>query len=83
LNGWLNASLAYNGAGMPGANTGAGGNGTNGCAVGTNVPTGTVLSAATYTLTLGTVSTSTSTGNQILFSIALAAGDYITSWSFG
>ena len=83
LNGWLNASLAYNGAGIPGANTGAGGNGTNGCAVGTNVPTGTVLSAATYTLTLGTVSTSTSTGNQILFSIALAAGDYITSWSFG
>jgi hypothetical protein len=81
LNGWLNASLAYNGSGVPGANSMVGG--TNGCAIGTVVPTGSVISNQTYTLTLGTVSTSNSTGNQILFSIALASGDYITSWSFG
>lgn len=81
LNGWLNASLQYNGSGVPGAGTG--GNGTNGCAVGTVVPTGSVISGSTYTLTFGTVSTSDSTGNQILFSIALAPGDYVTSWSFG
>jgi len=35
---------------------------------------------------LGSVSTGTaisgSTGNQVLFSIVLASGDYITSWSF-
>lgn len=82
LNGWLDASIAYNGSGVPGANTGAGGNGTNGCAVGTNVPLGTAISSQTYTITLGTVSTTNSTGNQILFSIALNAGDTVTSWSF-
>ena len=82
LNGWLDASIAYNGAGVPGADTGAGGNGTNGCAVGTNVPMGTAISSQTYTITLGTVSTTNSTGNQILFSIALNAGDTVTSWSF-
>jgi hypothetical protein len=81
INGWLDASLAYNGSGVPGTNSMAGG--TNGCAVGTLVPYGSVITNQTYTLTLGTVSTSNSTGNQILFSIALAPGDYVTSWSFG
>jgi hypothetical protein len=80
INGWLDANLPYNGSGVPGANAMAGG--TNGCAVGTVVPYGTVITNQTYTLTLGTVSTSNSTGNQILFSIALASGDYVTSWSF-
>jgi hypothetical protein len=34
LNGWLDMSTAYAGSGIPGANTGAGGNGSNGCAIG-------------------------------------------------
>ena len=83
LSGWIDASTTYNGSGVPGSNTGAGGNGSDGCAVGTTVPTGSVVSGTTYNLTFGTESSTNSTGNQILFSIALASGDYITSWSFG
>ena len=78
LNGWLDASIAYNGSGVPGAN----GNGSNGCTVGTTVPLGTAISNQTYSITLGSESTTNSTGNQILFSIALNAGDTVTSWSF-
>ena len=80
LNGWLDASIAYNGSGVPGA--GAGGNGSNGCAVGALVPKGSAISSQTYTISLGTVSTTNATGNQVLFSIALNAGDTVTSWSF-
>jgi PKD repeat protein len=86
LNGWINASITYDGSGVPGA--GAGGNGSNGCAStpGDRVPLGSVISGTSYNMTLGSVSTGTaaagSTGNQVLFSIVLASGDYITSWSF-
>jgi len=80
LNGWLDASIAYNGSGIPGATSP--GNGTNGCAVGALVPKGTLITSQTYTISLGTISTTNSTGNQILFSIALNAGDTVTSWSF-
>lgn len=82
LNGWIDASVAYNGSGVPGANTGSGGNGSNGCAVGTLVPLGSAISAQTYTISFGTASSTNSTGNQILFSIALNSGDTVTSWSF-
>lgn len=82
LNGWLNASLQYAGSGVPGVNTG--GNGSNGCAVtgGDIIPTGSVITNTTYRLTLGSESLSRATGNQLLFSIALAPGDYVTAWSF-
>lgn len=84
LNGWLNASLQYAGAGVPGADTAGGGNGSNGCALtgADKIPTGTVISGTTYRLTLGSENLSNATGNQLLFSIALAPGDYITSVSF-
>ena len=84
LNGWLDSGIQYAGAGVPGANVAGGGNGSNGCAVtaADRIPIGTVISGTTYTLTLGTQNLSNATGNQLLFSIALAAGDYITSWSF-
>lgn len=82
LNGWINASLSYAGSGVPGA--GAGGNGSNGCAitVADRVPTGSVVSGTTYRFTLGSENLSNAFGNQLLFSIVLASGDYITSWSF-
>lgn len=82
LNGWINASLSYAGSGVPGA--GAGGNGSNGCAitVADRVPTGSVVSGTTYRFTLGSENLSNAYGNQLLFSIVLASGDYITSWSF-
>jgi hypothetical protein len=76
-NGWLNANQPYFGAGVAGAND-------SGCADGSVVPTGSVISGATYKITFGEGSTSSpgNSGNQVLFSIALASGDYITSWSF-
>jgi PKD repeat protein len=82
LNGWLNASLSYSGTGVPGA--GVGGNGSNGCAVtvGDRVQTGTVISGTTYNLTLGSENLANAFGNQLLFCIVLASGDYVTSWSF-
>jgi hypothetical protein len=83
LNGWLDASSTYAGAGTPGANTGAGGNGDNGCAYtsGDRITTGTNHSGATFTLTLGDQNATNSFGNQILVSIGLASGDSITQLS--
>jgi PKD repeat protein len=83
LNGWLDATQVYAGAGVPGANTGNGGNGGNGCAfdAGNIVPTGSVQTNRVSKLTLGAANTSDSTGNQVLVSVALATGDYITSIS--
>jgi hypothetical protein len=77
INGWLNATVPYFGAGVAGAID-------SGCADGSPVPTGSVISGATYKITFGEGSTSSSgnSDNQVLFSIALASGDYITSWSF-
>ena len=83
INGWLDASATYAGAGTPGADTGAGGNGDNGCAYtsGDRITTGTTHSGATFTLTLGDQNATNSFGNQILVSIGLASGDSITQLS--
>ena len=83
-NGWVDGTVQYAGAGIPGANTGAGGNGGQGCALtGADViPTGSALSAA-YTLTLGSENSSNSTGNNVLVRIALASGETLTSVSIG
>ena len=80
LNGWLDANTLYEGIGQPGSNIG--GNGGDGCAFGNVIPLGTILSNAPYTLTFGTESSSNATGNQIIISIGLASGDYITALSF-
>jgi len=83
LNKWIDATLVYAGAGIPGANTAAGGNGSNGCAktAGDVVPVGTTVTNRAITLTLGSANSSDATGNEILVSIALAAGDSVTSIS--
>lgn len=83
LNGWLDASTTWGGAGVPGSGTG--GNGNDGCAktAGDRIISGTTYSSTTFNLTLGTVSTSSAYGNQILFGIKLATGDYVTSLSIG
>ena len=83
-NGWLDTTAQYAGAGVPGANTGSGGNGSDGCALtGADVvPTGTSLSSS-YTMTLGTENGSNATGNVILVRIALASGESITALSVG
>ena len=83
INGWLDASATYAGAGTPGADTSAGGNGDNGCAYtsGDRITTGTNHSGASFTLTLGDQNATNSFGNQILVSIGIASGDSIQSLS--
>ena len=78
LNGWLDASIPYNGSGLPGAGTG--GNGSNGCAAtsGDVILPSTSLSGS-KTLTLGTENLSNATNNVALVRIALAPGQSITS----
>jgi len=78
LNGWLDATTSYAGSGVPGANTGAGGNGSNGCGSGALIAANVALNAA-YTMTLGTVSLSSATNNVALIRIALASGQTVST----
>jgi hypothetical protein len=83
LNGWLDASVAYAGSGIPGANTGAGGNGSNGCAftTGDRIQDGVAYSAQSFELTLGSENMSNATGNNVLIRIKLESGDSVTALS--
>lgn len=83
LNGWIDASAVYAGAGIPGANAYVGGNGSNGCAKtsGDVISVGTTVTNKICTLTLGSENTSNATANQILVTVAIAAGDSLTSVS--
>jgi PKD repeat protein len=85
INGWIDCTIQYNGAGVPGADTGAGGNGSNGCALtGADIiPTGTAISNVSYTQTFGEQNMSNSTGNNVLVRIALSSGQSITAVSIG
>jgi len=84
LNGWLDASTTYGGSGVPGANTGSGGNGSNGCAFtsGDRIATSTSLSGG-YTMTLGSENMTNATGNVVLVRIALTSGQSVTALSIG
>jgi hypothetical protein len=83
LNGWLDASITYGGSGVPGADTGNGGNGSNGCAFtsGDRIIDGTSYSNQTFTLTLGSENATNATGNNILVRFKLESGDSITALS--
>ena len=83
LNGWIDAGITYGGAGCPGANTGAGGNGSNGCAFtsGDRIIDGTTYSSDSFTLTLGDQNGTGATGNNILIRIKLESGDELTALS--
>lgn len=83
LNGWLDAGTTYGGSGVPGANTGSGGNGSNGCAFtsGDRIIDGTSYSNSTFTLTLGSENATNATGNNVLVRIKLESGDSITALS--
>lgn len=78
LNGWLDATTSYAGSGRPGANTGSGGNGSNGCGSGALVSANVALSG-TFAITLGNVSLSTATNNVALVRIALASGQTVST----
>jgi len=83
LNGWLDASIQYAGSGVPGADTGNGGNGSNGCAFtgGDIISDGTSYSNQSFTLTLGSENASNATGNVILCRVKLNSGDSVTALS--
>ena len=83
LSGWLDAGTTYGGAGTPGGNTGAGGNGSNGCAFtsGDRIIDGSTYSSDSFELTLGDQNGTNSFGNQILVRIKLESGDSLTAIS--
>ena len=83
LNGWLDCSTQYNGAGQPGS--GSGGNGSDGVAKtgGDRIIDGTTYSSQTFDITLGTESMSNTTGNVCLVRFKLESGDSISALSIG
>jgi|688.fasta_scaffold63251_1 hypothetical protein len=78
LNGWLTATTSYAGSGIPGSNTGAGGNGSDGCGSGALIAANVALNG-TFTMTLGTISMSSATNNVALIRIALASGQTVST----
>ena len=83
LNGWLDTQTQYAGAGVPGSDTGNGGNGSNGCALTGADVVGTGSLSGSYTMTLGSENMSNATGNVVLVRIGLASGDSVTALSIG
>lgn len=81
-NGWLDCSIQYAGAGVPGGNTGSGGNGSDGCAStgADRILPNTNLNGS-YTMTLGTENLTNATNNVCLVRIALASGQSVNSIS--
>jgi hypothetical protein len=80
LNGWLSMGLPYGGAGRPGANSANGGNGTNGCSIGGIIPLNTAINGR-FTCTFGTVSSSSTSTNEIYVRIRLTSGQSVTALS--
>ena len=83
LNGWLTASETYAGSGVPGSDTGNGGNGSDGCAStpGDRIVDNTTYSNQTFAMNLGTQNSSNATGNNVLIRIKLESGDSVTALS--
>jgi hypothetical protein len=76
LNGWLDMSTAYAGAGVPGLS----GNGSNGCALSGAVPLNSYMATSkSVTATFGTVSSSSTATNEIYVRIKLTSGQTIGS----
>ena len=81
INGWMDLSTAYAGSGIPGADTGAGGNGSNGGALGGTAPLNSAQTNKSITATFGTVSSSSTATNEIYIRIKLTSGQTITALS--
>lgn len=79
LNGWLDMSRSYAGSGIPGINSP--GNGSNGCALGGTVTLNTFVTNHSKTCTFGTISSSSTTTNEIYVRIKLTNGQSITALS--
>ena len=79
LNGWVDMSASYGGAGVPGSDIGNGGNGSDGCALGTPAPLNASQTNTSITATFGTVSTSSTATNEIYIRIKLTSGQSISA----
>jgi hypothetical protein len=79
INGWLTMGTAYAGSGIPGANTGAGGNGSNGCALGGLAVFNSAQTNKSVTATFGTVSSSSTATNEIYVRVKLTTGQTLTA----
>jgi hypothetical protein len=79
INGWLDMSVAYAGAGQPGAGTG--GNGSNGASLGGVAPLNSAQTNKSVTATFGTLSSSSTATNEIYIRIALTSGQSVTALS--
>jgi hypothetical protein len=80
-NGWLDMTVSYAGAGVPGANVAAGGNGSDGSALGGTAPINTVQTNKFVTATFGTVSSSSTAQNEIYLRVGLTSGQTVTALS--
>ena len=80
-NGWLDMTISYAGSGVPGANVAAGGNGSNGSALGGTAPINTVQTNKFITATFGTVSSSSTAQNEIYLRVGLTSGQTVTALS--
>ena len=80
LNGWINMHIPYGGAGIPGSNVAAGGNGSDGCSLGGIIPINTAINGS-YTCTFGTLNSSTTPYNEIYVRIYLTTGQSVTALS--
>ena len=85
INGWVEGTTQYAGVGLPGTDTGNGGNSSSGGAfTGADVvPTGSAISNVSYTMTLGTANMSNATNNVVLVRIALDSGQSVSALSIG
>lgn len=79
-NGWLDAFTLYAGAGAPGDDAGAGGNGSNGVGEGAVLNNGG--GSQDIVITFGTDSSSSAVNNTIAIRFRLEAGDEITGLHF-
>jgi uncharacterized protein YxjI len=83
-NGWLDCSLQYAGAGVPGGDTLNGGNGSDGCAItgADRINLNTNINGS-FDMTLGAENMSNATNNLCIVRIRLDTGQRITSLSIG
>lgn len=82
INGWVDASLPYEGSGIPGANTAQNGNGTNGCGLASVITLGNTVSNEQVDITFGIESSSNATNNDIMVRFKLEPSDNLTFLKF-
>jgi hypothetical protein len=79
INGWIDMGISYENSGIPGA--GAGGNGSNGCALSGLAIFNSAQTNKSVTCTFGPVSSSSTPTNEIYVRVKLTSGQTVTALS--